>query len=559
MIHRQPATNLSHLLRIFLLLIPIVKLSSSCTNNERLQFYEKNYATRDYGLEGSSKNIALCRVTSAFNGCQIRWYKDGQVIQETERVFFANNGQTLLINVVQPSDAGVYDCTVSNDMGTISRNLTLETYGFPFRRDLVCKIKSSINLGTFEYGLMFREFESCCGGITKSFNLQWSSCQLQNTPLGGNVSAACKFDVGTKADATLCDWYKRNTSAPAGSDYEWIAVWLIEGLQSDDSYCEESSSYPLCGNLSLTEENQVIFSCLNLYNLKPEDYGEYSVVVKHRFPTELKFTLNELEEERIIRVKIICAVIVSCVVVLLLTVILWQAVKTDLKLLIKDNLGKKSQNDGKVYDAYISHALTDFDIKFVLCLKNHLEERGYKVFLPEVHLTPGDCTIEQIADALGKSRRFIMVLSPKYIDASYSAFEANSFVANADRYKNEIISILFKSTEIETDNLRTILKHIVKVSKVIKWDKLPEDKDTETMEQMMTVDGDIYRQDSTDKLQTQDKSSSKQLEKTFKSKVFKQLLLGMPPRPKTVRTSLNDDSNDVTMTDIGNGDLNNVV
>lgn len=152
-----------------------------------------------------------------------------------------------------------------------------------------------------------------------------------------------------------------------------------------------------------------------------------------------------------------------------------------------------------------------------------------------------------------------MVLSPKYIDASYSAFEANSFVANADRYKNEIISILFKSTEIETDNLRTILKHIVKVSKVIKWDKLPEDKDTETMEQMMTVDGDIYRQDSTDKLQTQDKSSSKQLEKTFKSKVFKQLLLGMPPRPKTVRTSLNDDSNDVTMTDIGNGDLNNVV
>ncbi|XP_071838728.1 interleukin-1 receptor accessory protein-like 1 isoform X1 [Apostichopus japonicus] len=526
MIHRQPATNLSHLLRIFLLLIPIVKLSSSCTNNERLQFYEKNYATRDYGLEGSSKNMALCRVTSEFNGCQIRWYKDGEVIQETERVFFADNGQTLLINVVQPSDAGVYDCTVSNDMGTISRNLTLETY---------------------------------VEALQNPFNLQWSSCQLQNTPLGGNVSAACKFDVGTKADETLCDWYKRNTSAPAGSDYEWIAVWLIEGLQSDDSYCEESSNYPLCGNLSLTEENQVIFSCLNLYNLKPEDYGEYSVVVKHRFPTELKFTLNELEEERIIRVKIICAVIVSCVVVLLLTVILWQAVKTDLKLLIKDNLGKKSQNDGKVYDAYISHALTDFDIKFVLCLKNHLEERGYKVFLPEVHLTPGDCTIEQIADALGKSRRFIMVLSPKYIDASYSAFEANSFVANADRYKNEIISILFKSTEIETDNLRTILKHIVKVSKVIKWDKLPEDKDTETMEQMMTVDGDIYRQDSTDKLQTQDKSSSKQLEKTFKSKVFKQLLLGMPPRPKTERTSLNDDSNDVTMTDIGNGDLNNVV
>lgn len=59
------------------------------------------------------------------------------------------------------------------------------------------------------------------------------------------MSAACKFDVGTKADETLCDWYKRNTSAPAGSDYEWIAVWLIEGLQSDDSYCEESSSYPL--------------------------------------------------------------------------------------------------------------------------------------------------------------------------------------------------------------------------------------------------------------------------------------------------------------------------
>ncbi|XP_071838729.1 uncharacterized protein [Apostichopus japonicus] len=312
MIHRQPATNLSHLLRIFLLLIPIVKLSSSCTNNERLQFYEKNYATRDYGLEGSSKNMALCRVTSEFNGCQIRWYKDGEVIQETERVFFADNGQTLLINVVQPSDAGVYDCTVSNDMGTISRNLTLETY---------------------------------VEALQNPFNLQWSSCQLQNTPLGGNVSAACKFDVGTKADETLCDWYKRNTSAPAGSDYEWIAVWLIEGLQSDDSYCEESSNYPLCGNLSLTEENQVIFSCLNLYNLKPEDYGEYSVVVKHRFPTELKFTLNELEEERIIRVKIICAVIVSCVVVLLLTVILWQAVKTDLKLLIKDNLGKKSQNE----------------------------------------------------------------------------------------------------------------------------------------------------------------------------------------------------------------------
>lgn len=97
---------------------------------ERPQFYESSYATRDFAQVGLSKEISLCRVKSAFNGCSIKWYKDGKPIEEsTQRIFFVNERQILTISEVKESDEGLYSCTVSNGKFEISRNLTMETYG----------------------------------------------------------------------------------------------------------------------------------------------------------------------------------------------------------------------------------------------------------------------------------------------------------------------------------------------------------------------------------------------------------------------------------------------
>lgn len=57
---------------------------------------------------------------------QIVWFKDGHMLQPTDRHFFTAEGQILIIVKSKPSDQGLYSCNISNTYGTTSDSSYLE-------------------------------------------------------------------------------------------------------------------------------------------------------------------------------------------------------------------------------------------------------------------------------------------------------------------------------------------------------------------------------------------------------------------------------------------------
>lgn len=56
---------------------------------------------------------------------QIRWFKDGQPIEPTERYFLTEKDQLLIIKETKDSDAGKYKCELENSLGKVSASMTL--------------------------------------------------------------------------------------------------------------------------------------------------------------------------------------------------------------------------------------------------------------------------------------------------------------------------------------------------------------------------------------------------------------------------------------------------
>ncbi|GAA6099337.1 interleukin-1 receptor type 1 [Tachysurus ichikawai] len=80
----------------------------------------------------------------------------------------------------------------------------------------------------------------------------------------------------------------------------------------------------------------------------------------------------------------------------------------------------KQQNDGKLYDAYVSYLYADdhrvsFATTFALhVLPEVLEDRfGYKLFISDRDTDPGTAIPDAISETVGKSRRLIIVLTPE--------------------------------------------------------------------------------------------------------------------------------------------------
>lgn len=149
---------------------------------------------------------------------------------------------------------------------------------------------------------------------------------------------------------------------------------------------------------------------------------------------------------------------------------------------------------------------------------------------------------------------------PEYIHASSAAFEAIRFLEKADSYKKDIISILFRDMNMEQENIRTILKHVVKFSNVVEWKGCIREELSPSGQ--VSIDRDVPEVDRQDsEVQLQDsRTMTKKLDRTFKSKVFKELLLGMPPKPRSGSSPpSNGNHEDLTMGNVGNGISNHCV
>ncbi|XP_053352369.1 interleukin-1 receptor-like 2 [Clarias gariepinus] len=197
--------------------------------------------------------------------------------------------------------------------------------------------------------------------------------------------------------------------------------WLVNNEFAEDTFFNETDFVSGCttengeayhhNNLTISEVKQeffnINFQCVALTSYGA-DYG--TVILFEQDQRELYCTL---------------AVVTACVMVTL-GVLLYYLFKVDLVLAYR-NLSPclKQQNDGKLYDAYVSYLHGNNDrvssaTTFALnVLPEVLEDQlGYKLFISGRDSIPGTAVHDVICETVKKSRRLIFVLPSKALTTS---------------------------------------------------------------------------------------------------------------------------------------------
>ncbi|XP_069126125.1 uncharacterized protein [Argopecten irradians] len=138
------------------------------------------------------------------------------------------------------------------------------------------------------------------------------------------------------------------------------------------------------------------------------------------------------------------------------------------------------ENDGQVFDAFISYKSSKEDEHFVLTkLYPKLEmEMGFKVCMHFRDFTPGEAIANNIISAIERSRRTIMILSPNYINSEWCRMEYQKAQHEMLKMRHKIIPIVLEDVskcKTMDKNLKTILSTVT----YIEW---PGEEDSKKLE-----------------------------------------------------------------------------
>ncbi|NXF25663.1 SIGIR protein, partial [Rhodinocichla rosea] len=203
--------------------------------------------------------------------------------------------------------------------------------------------------------------------------------------------------------------------------------WLGSGSSQDTVWSGQNSS------------EQLLASVLQLNLTQDADFGVFACWISNATAT---FTLQRAEA-----VGHVPAVLAALLVLVLLVLLAVLYVRCRLNALLwyRDRYGELEINDGKLYDAYVSHANAPDDRKFIhFIVKPQLENRhGYKLFLDQQNILPNSgrhqaglgrgwhrhlealipfLPTEPSADLImnvSRCRRLIVVLSVAYLEQEW--------------------------------------------------------------------------------------------------------------------------------------------
>ncbi|KAJ7420774.1 Single Ig IL-1-related receptor [Willisornis vidua] len=179
--------------------------------------------------------------------------------------------------------------------------------------------------------------------------------------------------------------------------------WLGNGSSQDTAWSAQNAS------------EQLLASILQLNLTHDADFGVFACWVSNATAT---FTLQRAETAGHMP-----AVLAALVVLALLVLLAVLYVRCHLNLLLwyRNRYGELEINDGKLYDAYVSHATTPDDRKFVhFIVKPQLENRyGYKLFLDEQNMLPNSEPSADLIMNISRCRRLIVVLSVAYLEQEW--------------------------------------------------------------------------------------------------------------------------------------------
>eukprot|EP00076_Gallus_gallus_P040885 XP_025006423.1 single Ig IL-1-related receptor isoform X3 [Gallus gallus] len=119
----------------------------------------------------------------------------------------------------------------------------------------------------------------------------------------------------------------------------------------------------------------------------------------------------------------VSAVLAALLVLSLLVLLAGLYIRCRLSVLLwyRNHYGELEMNDGKLYDAYVSHATAPDDRKFVhFIVKPQLENRyGYKLYLDEQNIMPNAEPSADLIMNVSRCRRLIVVLSVAYLEQDW--------------------------------------------------------------------------------------------------------------------------------------------
>ncbi|XP_017693701.1 PREDICTED: single Ig IL-1-related receptor [Lepidothrix coronata] len=179
--------------------------------------------------------------------------------------------------------------------------------------------------------------------------------------------------------------------------------WLGNGSSQDTSWSAQNAS------------DQLLATVLHLNLTHDDDFGVFACWLSNATAT---FTLQRAETAGHVPA-VLAALLVLAVLVLL--AVLYVRCRLNMLLWYRNRYGELEINDGKLYDAYVSHATAPDDRKFVhFIVKPQLENRyGYKLFLDEQNILPNSEPSADLIMNVSRCRRLIVVLSMAYLEQDW--------------------------------------------------------------------------------------------------------------------------------------------
>ncbi|NWS72496.1 SIGIR protein, partial [Crotophaga sulcirostris] len=188
-----------------------------------------------------------------------------------------------------------------------------------------------------------------------------------------------------------------------------IPTWTKDGQQLGSESIQDTTWF------GQNASERLLTSILQLNLTRDADFGVFACWVSNATAT---FTLRQVEAAGHVP-----AVLASLLVLAFLVLLAGLYIRCRLSVLLwyRDHYGELEINDGKLYDAYVSHATAPDDRKFVhFIVKPQLENRyGYKLFLDEQTILPNAEPSADLIMNVSRCRRLIVVLSVAYLEQDW--------------------------------------------------------------------------------------------------------------------------------------------
>ncbi|XP_030838096.1 uncharacterized protein LOC100892172 [Strongylocentrotus purpuratus] len=350
--------------------------------------------------------------------------------------------QTVQIKNTQKDAIGNYTCMVSNGEETIQR--------------------------TFH---VIVEDEKFTGDPS---TIDHANCSDMAVKPGEDVYLFCEFCAGDKSHVTEVRWNKLDEDEN-----------LVPVNQLTDEEDEDGSRYWESPNIYSRD-------CLETYNLPAavgrqliirdvttDMFGSYVITANYTLSGAYKGASIQITVSRApdTMTEITVGVVVSLTVIfLVVTVVTVTCHKYHLTLQLywKNRFGKIEEHDGMEHDAFISFSDSPNDGRFAIAVAQLLLQRGYNVWMRDMHSIPGEALIAEEIVSMKRSRRCILIISPEYSTSSHSEVLTDLAADQTLRKRSRIIPILYRDVTREHFKRHQRLAEIIRVCPCIIWQEMED-------------------------------------------------------------------------------------